>query len=68
MHELLQEVSFVYMTRRELRWVTMAFMDYKKGEKRDNLSFMAAMIFSFRPSFSRLLWKVEQDNESIIFI
>ena len=68
MHKLLQEVFFVYMTRQELVWVTTAFMNYKKREKRvDNLSFMADLTFRFRPFFSHLLWKVEQDNESIIF-
>ena len=41
----------------------------EKGEKGvDNLSVTAVMTFSFRPSFSHLRLKVEQDNESIIFI
>ena len=41
----------------------------EKGEKGvDNLSVTAEMTFSFGPSFSHLRLKVEQDNESIIFI
>ena len=41
----------------------------EKGEKRvDNLSVTAEMTFSFRPSFSHFHLKVEQDNESIIFV
>ena len=57
------------MTSRDLEWVIMTFINYEKGEKGvDNLSVTAVMTFSFGPSFSHLRFKVEQDNESIIFI